>query len=194
MCQSADLHALLRRFLSLGSMCVHPLHTAHQLFVSSLGIGATKRVGGEDTAEARRNSNTNGASGEHPRSAVSAVGTAAIYAFELPAKAPSSLTDMATRAEEGAATTTERVATFGVPTGPSAETVHPFPLRRAQVYADELLRHPSGLLVHNATLYALDQLGQALLSFDVASGAFLGETMSHLPDKPEDLVLVPDEC
>jgi hypothetical protein len=56
------------------------------------------------------------------------------------------------------------------------------------------MRHPAGLLIHNGTLFALDQLAQALLTFDVTSGTFQGLRIPKLPDKPEDVILVPNNC
>lgn len=51
------------------------------------------------------------------------------------------------------------------------------------------LVHPAGLLAYQNVLYVLEQSHRALLTFDATSGAFLGELLTKLPDKPEGLLL-----
>jgi len=59
--------------------------------------------------------------------------------------------------------------------------------------AHSQMKHPAGMLAHNQALYVLDQASSSLLVFDL-DGRFRGEALVDLPDAPEKMLLVEDEC
>lgn len=56
-------------------------------------------------------------------------------------------------------------------------------------YSMEGLRHATGMVVHQDTLFVAAQDPGAILSFDVPTGRFLGVVASHFPDTIERLAL-----
>lgn len=53
------------------------------------------------------------------------------------------------------------------------------------------LLHPAGLVVQGGTLYVLEQVHRALLTFDVSNGNFTGALLDQLLDAPEGIMYSP---
>lgn len=64
-------------------------------------------------------------------------------------------------------------------------------------FVHEQLTHPAGLLLHEHTLYVLDQYSNSLLTFDVHPdsllGTYTGVLVGGLPDRPEAVLLTQDQ-
>ena len=52
------------------------------------------------------------------------------------------------------------------------------------------LVHPAGMLLHEGTLFVLEQTHRALFTFDAETGEFISKLIDGLPDRPEAVLLV----
>ena len=68
------------------------------------------------------------------------------------------------------------------------------PLERKLAIRHKHMAHPAGLELYGDELLVLEQKSRSLLRFDARSGRFLGVPLAHLPDDPEQLLVVDDEC
>ena len=68
------------------------------------------------------------------------------------------------------------------------------PLERKLAIRHKHMAHPAGLELYGDELLVLEQKSRSLLRFDARSGRFLGVALANLPDDPEQLLVVDDEC